>query len=234
MKRLLSILLIAAMALPLMAQERQNNPYSDESFWHLGFGLGVSGTGFWTTAPGLPSMGVATASSHLSPGFVVTLNADIRLCRFLNLRFTPGIMFADRTLDFGSPSMEQQHINTLPIVLPLYLKWSADREANYRPYVIAGGGASYEALPAEFGKEVYLKPWNYFCEFGLGCDFYLPWFRLSPELKYQIGFADQLKTKAYYDEHPGDIIYPTDFRYTNALSRLTTHMISLVINFESR
>lgn len=232
MKKLLSILLLAVVSLSAVAQERQNNPYSDDTFWHLGFGLGVAGTGFWTTAPGIPSTGVATASSHLSPGFIVTLNADIRLCRFLNLRFTPGIMFADRSLNFAT--LSDQRINTLPIVLPLYLKWSADREANYRPYVIAGGGASYEALPAEYGKELYLKPWNYFCEFGLGCDFYLPWFRLSPELKYQIGFADQLKSKAYFDEHPEDQMYPNDYAHTNALGRLTTHMISLVINFESR
>jgi hypothetical protein len=166
-------------------------------------------------------------------GFVT----DLRLCRYLNLRFCPGMMFTSRTLTYksesgkpvvGTPGKTNENVDVLamPVYMPLYLKWSAAREGNYRPYVIGGGGVSFN-VSRDRDKPVLLNVMDYFCEVGFGVDLYSTWFKFCPEITYRIGFANQLYPSANRME-----LAPQDAFYTDAISRLTNHCICLTFNFE--
>lgn len=230
----------------MMAQEQRgglNNPYVDEKIIHFGFSLGVNFMGFGVTDFGEPilmadgSMETIHARvSSLLPGFSVGFITDVRLCRYLNLRFTPTLNFGSRTITYMAESGRElkgsqgNHSTTevlaMPIDLPLYLKWSAHRERNYRPYLIAGGGFSYN-VARDHEKPVLLKGPDGFVSVGAGCDIYLKWFKFCPEIKYQIGFVNILEGIEGRTE-----VNELDMFYTQALGRLTHQQLTISFNFE--
>ena len=243
-KKILTIL-VALCALSAQAQKAQNRPYVDDKLFHFGFQLGLNFSSFGVTDSELPIANPLTGEteiyharvSSILPGFNVGFVSDLRLCKFLNLRFCPGLQFTSRTLSYktesghkveGTPGKRGSTIDVLaiPINLPVYLKYSADREGNYRPYVIAGGGVSFN-VSRDREKPVLLNLMDYFCEVGFGVDLYFRWFKFCPELTYRMGFANQLYPSANRME-----LAPMDVFYTDALSRLTNHSICLTFNFE--
>ena len=216
----------------------------DDKLFHFGFQLGVNFSSFGVTDSELeledPVTGIKeiyhSRVSSVLPGFHVGFITDLRLCKYLNLRFCPGMQFTSRTLSYktesGNPVKGSMNkgasvdILAMPVYLPLYLKFSAMREGNFRPYVIAGGGASIN-VSRDREKPVLLNLMDYFAEVGFGVDFYFRWFKFCPEITYRIGFANQL--------YPADQrmeLAPQDVFYTNSISRLTNHSICLTFNFE--
>lgn len=214
------------------------NPYADEKLVHFGFSLSVNMMAFAVHDSNIPINGETYHArvSGLTPGFAVGFITDLRLCKYLDLRFTPALNFSSRTITYKTMSGNPVHgsgdngnkisMLSMPIDIPLYLKWTAQREANYRPYVIAGGGVAYN-VSRDHEKPVLLKPFDYFVSVGFGCDFYLSWFKFCPELRYQIGFANLLTP---VNERP-EVVQQDQF-YTNALSRLSNQMLTLTFNFE--
>lgn len=216
----------------------------DDKLFHFGFQLGVNFSSFGVTDSELeledPVTGIKeiyhSRVSSVLPGFHVGFITDLRLCKYLNLRFCPGMQFTSRTLTYktesGNPVKGSMNkgasvdVLAMPVYLPLYLKFSAMREGNFRPYVIAGGGASFN-VSRDREKPVLLNLVDYFAEVGFGVDFYFRWFKFCPEITYRIGFANQL--------YPADQrmeLAPQDAFYTNSISRLTNHSICLTFNFE--
>jgi hypothetical protein len=112
------------------------------------------------------------------------------------LRFLPALNFSNRTISYRTASGEpfpagnagrSISVLSLPLDFPLFLKWTAVREKNYRPYVTVGGGLTFDVY-RDKQLPVLSKPLDGFVGVGAGCNIYLPWFRLCPEIRYQIGF----------------------------------------------
>ena len=243
---ILVLCLLSLILVPARAQQGQNRPYVDDKLFHFGFQLGVNFASFGITDtqdsiqnpidPEDYDVYHARVSSIL-PGFHVGFITDLRLCRYLNLRFCPGIQFTNRTISYkaesgrpvsGTPGTGNKvDVLAIPVNLPLYLKWSAAREGNYRPYVIAGGGASIN-VSRDSEKAVMLNLMDYFAEVGFGVDLYFRWFKFCPEITYRIGFADQLCPI----NKRTDQLAAQDYFYTNAIQRMTSHCICLTFNFE--
>ena len=224
---------------PLSAQQAQNRPYVDDKLFHFGFQLGVNFSSYGITDSEQEIDGEIYHArvSSLLPGFNVGFVTDLRLCRFLNLRFCPGMQFTSRTISYktesgnpvqGTPGKFGDHIDVLamPVYMPLYLKWSAERDGNYRPYLIAGGGASFN-VSRDRDKPILMNLVDYFAEVGFGCDLYFQWFKFCPEITYRIGFANQLYPAADRNE-----LSPIDAFYSNAILRMTNHCVCLTFNFE--
>ena len=219
-------ILLACILLGLVTHSRAegNLPYVDQKLIHFGFLLGINSMDF-TVSPNQNAR-----ISILKPGFSVGIISDLRLSRYLNLRFTPTLHFGERELNYpfkaGSDTASSVSISSIPICMPIFLKYSAERKGNYRPYLIAGVGVSYDlATAANADNPILLKPFDVYTEFGVGCDIYFSFFKLAPELKYSIGFNDMLT-------HQRVGLSPKDEIYTKLLSRLTSRVITLSFNFE--
>ena len=63
-------------------------------------------------------------------------------------------------------------------------------------------------------------------EVGLGCDFYLPFFKLIPELKFSFGLANVL------DTHRNDLTDASQLIFTQSVSKARNNMVSLTFYFE--
>lgn len=245
--KVLAVLCVATLL--VKAQEARNAPYVDDRLFHVGFSLGLDFGGYSVRETGEPidvngtNTIVHARTSSVGPGFAVGFISDVRLCKYLNLRLCPTLHFGERTLSYKSAdtaavffdprSQEGLHYQgyfdynndvVIPLDIPLYLKFSAAREGNYRPYIITGGGVSMNVNSFSRERLVATKFVDYFFEIGFGVDTYFRWFKLCPEIRYHIGFNNQLG-------NPADINY-TDTYYMGCISRLTNHVISLTFNFE--
>ena len=242
-KKLLLFLLLLA-GWQVVPCRGQNNPYVDDKLFHMGFQLGLNFMSYGITDSNLPiaplggEVMYARVSSML-PGFGVAFVMDLRLSKHLNLRITPGLEFAQRTLSYateegpyegwaiGADKIRTQNLLCIPISIPVYLKWSANRERNYRPYLLVGGGVSFNVNPSKVDDYVQTNMFDGFVEGGFGCDFYFPWFKLCPQLTYRVGFANQLKTIDTYTEP-----LPEQQVFTTPISKMLNRALVLTFNFE--
>ncbi|HNX11500.1 MAG TPA: outer membrane beta-barrel protein [Paludibacteraceae bacterium] len=198
-----------------------NLPYVDDKPLHFGYALGLNFMDFAVVPADINKDVSVTA---VAPGFSVGAISDLRLNRYFNLRFTPTLMLSQRTLNYKNYDPAQ--ILSVPLYLPLYIKYSSERKDNYRPYVLAGGG-----LWMDWGRNkeraVLLNPFDALVEAGVGCDLYFPFFKLSPVLKFAVGVSNVITPTAMRDTAPASGPGPTD-----AISKLTTRMITLAFNIE--
>lgn len=211
----------------------QNLLYIDDRPIHFGFFLGFNTFDFGVS-PSMKEINgdkYAVAVSTLRPGFTVGVITDLRLHEYWNLRINPSLQFAERELLYKSITTGEttrMSVTSVPVSVPVYLKYSSQRIGNYRPYLIGGVGG-YIDLGRETEKPLLLRPLDFYIEFGVGCDIYFPFFKLAPELKFALGFNDMLVP---LNERTTGFISGSDVMYTDALSKLTSRMLTLTFNFE--
>ncbi len=233
MKRTVIFLLLVLCAFPLAAQTRkvQNQPYADHKLYHIGFHVGMHAQDLILTNNGIsaPNGTIWFAEiPNYTPGFSVGMINDLFMNPYINLRFTPTLHFGDKTIVFREPFIEEEKrisLRTNYLDFPLDVKISSMRMNNCRPYILGGAYGTVE-LGQKLGLPLLMKNSDYGVEFGLGCTFYLPFFRLAPELKFKFGLPDILKKTR------DDLTNESDKIYTDALSKATSRMIVFTFNFE--
>lgn len=217
----------------LVAQNRtvQNQLQSDNKTIHFGFTLGLDFMNLGVRNAGIVAEDgnvYAMSVNKYSPGFSVGVISDLRLCEYLDLRFVPLFHFGDiktTFIDQDKNVAKEYTLKSTQVDFPIYLKYRAKRVNNYRPYVLLGGGVQYQ-IGRQKGETLLLKPVDVSIEFGVGFDFYLPYFKFAPELKFCLGMLDVL------EKDRSDLIVTGDRKYTEALSRLTSRLLVLTFNFE--
>ena len=81
-------------------------------------------------------------------------------------------------------------------------------------------------LTARKHDALRLKPFDLYLEVGMGCDIYLPFFKLIPELKFSFGLLDIIQ------KDRSDLIDTSLIKYTNSVNSGHSKMITLTFNFE--
>ena len=189
--------------------------------------------GFQRPAMGPDTVLFADVSSP-RPGFQVSIGSDLRLGDRLSLRFLPGITFGSRSLSFYQTSgdttrliSENQNVESNYLDFPLLLKYKSHRVNNYRPYLVGGITTRYDMAARkdydEDGPWVRLVPLDFYLEFGFGIDFFLQYFKFSPELKVSVGFRDVM----VHDPAGGRNRW-----YANSINRLNSYVVMLCFYFE--
>ncbi|MDD2284521.1 MAG: porin family protein [Paludibacter sp.] len=167
------------------------------------------------------------------PGFTVGLITDLRLQRYFNLRFTPSLLLGERNLRFKAYDVntgvleDDKIVNlfSLPVDIPVYLRYSAERYGNFKPYVQVGIGTSFD-LGRDEQTDVTLSLSDYYFSAGVGCDLYFRFFKLSPELKFNFGRMNVLTPKEITEDTSANL------KYTNAISRLLSRVLVFSLNIE--
>ncbi len=216
------------------AQERklQNKPYIDQRRLHYGFFIGMHDQGLSLENTGAidPATGKqwTVKNDRANFGFHVGVLGELKLHENLALRVVPTLYFGSKHFEFFDQSTgekQSQDMKSTYIAVPVHLKVTAPRWNNYRPYVVGGVNMAYDLTT---GKHTLLRTnaFNPMVEVGLGCDFYLPFFKLIPELKFSFGLGNVL------DKKRDDLMESSDIIYTNAVNKATTNMVTLTLYFE--
>jgi len=225
----------------------------DDKVLHFGFTLGLNTLDFGVrnyvpigNNPGFagsnwnqygneitPNDTVRADVAGLIPGFTVGIISNLRISRFLDLRFLPGMSFGERELTYNKPVVdnlykfqEKQYsysIKSTFLDFPLLLKYKADRINNGRPYVVFGGAMRIDISKSASEDLVRLSRMGYYAELGAGWDTYLMFFRFSVEAKISLGLVNQLgktpdNTQRQY--------------YSDAIRSLQSNIFTLSFHFE--
>ena len=238
--RLLATVIMMACGLSALGRpgdKLMNRPYADLKRWHLGFSVGMhfqdlkfTHNGF-ITADG--QQWLAEVPGY-DPGFCVNVLADLRLHQYFNLRVSPGMYFGSKKvemLDYNqSPDAITTHmtqdIKSTYVVVPIDLKISGNRLRDTRPYVTGGVMATFD-VGKKKSEALMFNTADVFLTCGFGCDFYLPYFKFNPEVKFCFGLTDILRHK-----RPDLDDNPEMLKMTESLAKVKQNMIVITFYFE--
>ncbi len=217
-----------------------NRAYADMKRVHFGFSVGMNFQDLNITNNGLVTEDgqswFADVPSH-SPGFCVNVLGDLRLGKHVNLRLSPGMYFGNKVVKYinayGNPDdlepmnyRQSQNIKSAYVVIPLDVKVSSLRYHNMRPYFTGGVMALYD-VGKDRPDQLRLKNMDVMLTVGLGCDFYLPFFKLCPEVKFCFGLRNVLERN-----RPDLQDSPEMMRFTESVKKVMNSMVVLTFYFE--
>lgn len=165
-------------------------------------------------------------------GFSLGFLARYSLTDNLEVRVIPTLVFADRTVSYQYRTQDLAPdknlvVSTTQAEFPLELKLKSNRLGNFRAYLIGGVKYAYgignqnktnEADLAPLERKLKNMPNFSSYVAGFGCDIYLEYFKLSPEIKLSNSF--------------GNVLYPENHPYASPLEKLYLHNIVFSLIFE--
>jgi hypothetical protein len=183
----------------------ENQPKYDKQPIHFGFFLGFNEANFKVQL--VDNFRILDTVYSVTAETVTGLNlgiiSNLRIGDLFDLRFTPSLSFVQRNLIYHitySDTLQEditKKVESTYLEFPLDLKFKSKRIGNYRIYVLAGGKyaidmVSQEKVLAKDKEIVKLNRYDYGYEIGLGFDFYMEFFKFSPEIKMYNGMNNLL------------------------------------------
>lgn len=229
-------------ATPLHSQTRKvmHRPYVDQRPFHYGFLAGMQFMDIEFSQNGYideeGNQWFADAPNY-EPGFCVGILGEKRINKYLAVRFIPTMHFGTKNVHFrnqketpndeGAMAHEKQYQNMRAtyFTVPIDLKYSAERFNNYRPYMMAGIAPAID-LTIKKGQNHLLQRFDCFLEVGLGCDFYAPWFKCIPELKFCYGLANII------NHDRSDLTDVSKLIFSESVDKARSKMIVFTLYFE--
>ncbi len=162
-------------------------------------------------------------------GFHLGIVSNLKLNRFMDLRFVPTLVFSERYIEFYTDEFdvgysERQDLEATVLEFPLHLKFKSERIGNTRAFVFGGMKYTHDLASIELGvgddilARIARNDVHY--ELGVGFDHYFFYFKFSTELKASFGMGDLIR--------PGEL----GPHYTNSIDRLNSRTIMLSFTFE--
>ena len=243
LKRVFALLWAFLIAWPSWSQDRkvENRPYCDLRQFHFGVLVGTHLQDIELLNVGPQQIEqedgtyverlVSCDQDRWDPGFNVGVLGEFRLNTNFQLRVAPAMYFGTRHFTLNNLSDERraeehQDLKTAYISTAFDLIFAGPRFNNRRPYLMAGVNPMLN-LSGKDTDYIRLKRSDLFLEAGIGCDFYLPFFKLRPELKFLFGLGNSLDTT-----HPDRLRDPNMKVYAKSVKESHTKMIVLSFYFE--
>ena len=138
-------------------------------------------------------------------------------------------IFASRNLNYTFVKVARKDdviikkIESTFIDFPVDLKFKSARLNNFRAYVLVGGKYSIDMVSqakvkAKDKEFVKLQRQDYGYEIGVGVDFYMPMFKLSPEIKMYHGLRN--------------LLVKDDLIYSQSIDGLFSRIFTVSLTFE--
>jgi hypothetical protein len=236
-KIIVSSFLIVAFCTSLSAQLRDklNMPETDEKPFHIG--IVIMGTANRFQLNQHPAFlqhdSVLATSPQNTLGLGLGGMFTMRLTRRFELRaIFPQLLFVNKSITYtlkypdvayNETAVMNKNVESILLGLPLQIKFRSDRINNFRVYMMGGGKIEYDLSSKARAKNaedlVKLQPFDYGIEAGVGFNFYMPYFILSPEIKISNGLGNS---------HSRD----PNLKFSNVIDKLQTRMIVFSLIFE--
>lgn len=227
---------VACLSLTVARAQIQTKPLAlpklDRKTIYFGFHIG-----FNTMNMGLrpaPNPGtvdsVYAIETKAQSGFSLGILSNLRIVDILSLRFSPGLSFGQRTLNY---TMKGAHdtafynvakpIESTLLEFPISLRLKSARLNDFRIFAEAGVKYTYDLSSKQGINDggqslVKIKKSDIAFELGTGVDIYLRYFKFTPSVRVSWGIPNTLVREG----HP----------YSAALDRMYTRMIMCTFYFE--
>jgi hypothetical protein len=171
---------------------------------HFGFSLGINALNFnvQKSNNSLNNDSLLSILAQNQKGFNLGIVSNLRIGRYTDLRFIPTLVFGERILDYGfdetnNLTIKSKRIESTLIDFPISIKYKSARYNNFRTYILCGVKysidiASQYKIDDEGQELVKLSNHDLMIEGGFGIDFYLQYFKFSPQIKLSHGLINIL------------------------------------------
>lgn len=235
---LLSLFILSHSVISAQVERPKNLRNYDKQPLHFGFSVGLSTSDFtlrnsddFFNTNSIDQ--IYAIENTQSPGFQLGPVSNLRLGEYFDLRLLVYLTFAQRNLQYyilkdtsNGNFIYDNHemkISSTFLEFPLQLKYRSVRINNVRPYLVAGINpkvdlSARKKIPETEMPKIRLKRENLYYEMGIGVDFYTPYFKFSPEIKYSVGLFNMLE--------------PDATQYSSSIKYLKSNMLMLSFHFE--
>lgn len=232
MKRnLILILLISCSSLYAQRGVNQNLKGFDENRKvHFGFLLGLNqlNSNLAVNNSIFTEDTVYSLNIKSSPGFNLGIVTDFHLGKNWDVRtLFPTLIFGQRDFEYLIESddglfIDKRLSESTYLSIPIEIKYKAERYGNWRPYLTAGGFAAYDMVSQKNTLEsitvVRLQKWDYGYTVGFGFEFFLEYFKFSPQFKWDKGMRN--------------LIINDNTPFTNIIDHVRSSTFTISLTFE--
>jgi len=227
------LLLVVVCNSKVQAQREINRPYHDDLRYYFGITLGYNSTFLHPTKSSrfLQNDSILVAQPGSSGGITLGLLGTARLSDRFQLRINPqliigGAKYFSYTLGSRLPTEAEEQRKILPstlVSLPVHFKFNSDRIDNFRVYLLGGirfdKDLSSNSTARNAEDLIKLKGNDFALEGGIGCNLFLKFVTISPEIKFTYGLSN---------------IHARDetLKYSSVFDKIQSRMISFSIHFE--
>jgi hypothetical protein len=227
------IFLLSFLASHAQLRDEVNLPDNDEKPYHIGIVvMGVSSRfQVFHHANFLASDSVLAVYPENSGGLGLGGMHTFRISPHFDARVIfPQLIFSNKILTYhlkypasGESAYTQKTVESILLGIPVQIKFKSDRINNFRVYMM--GGFKYETDLASKARAknaddmVRLKSSEIGVEAGIGFNFFMRYFILSPEIKVSNGISNVL-------------VRDPSLKFSNVLEKLQTRMIVFSLIFE--
>lgn len=199
---------------------------------HFGFTLGFNKADFIIHP--IPNFerfdSMKTVLSEPKRGFNLGIVSDLRLHKYLTLRFVPNLSFVERNLNYyyeGNDTVTRtKTVESTFLNFPIDLKLRSKRVHNFGAYLLAGGAYNLDLASkrkVENGNNikeqiVKLQRDDFCYEMGAGSEFYFEYFKFAIEAKLCIGIRD--------------ILVKDHTMFARSIDKLNSKILLISITFE--
>lgn len=227
-----AFVLIAFFAKAQDPNEKGNLEHYYNETLHFGFTMGLNRANFMIqpVANFERYDSLKTVISASKFGFNLGIVTDLRLHKYITLRFIPSLSFAERNLQYYFEGFDTitrtKTIESTFLNFPVDLKLRSKRVKNFGAYILAGGGYSLDLAskrkvvnslnPKE--QIVKLQRDDFSYEMGAGTEFYFQYFKFAIEAKLSMGIKN--------------ILVNDNTIFCNSIEKLNSKMLLISITFE--
>lgn len=163
------------------------------------------------------------------PGMRIGVIGNLKFGEFFDFRMIPGFAFTERSIDYrnvnrdGTSSIESEKIEATFFELPLLIRYKSEPYKDMRFFLLGGLKYTYDISNTSRTRqaETLLKiaPHDYSAEFGVGVQFFFPYFIFSPQIKVSHGIGNIL-------------LYNPALEKSNVIEKIHSRMLSITFSFE--
>jgi Outer membrane protein beta-barrel domain len=207
----------------------------DDQLFHFGINLGINRSHYNIihSQKFLQFDSVNVIEGINSTGINLAGLVNMRLSNHFDLRTYPiDLIFTEKAFQYtlktpdrfrGEDTLVTKKVQGITLALPLQIKFTSDRIANLKVFMMAGARIDYD-LAANAGKKtnedvITLQKLDYAAEAGIGFHIYFPVFVLTPELKIVYGLRNVLQR--------------TDaLKYSNTIDKIASRSLTFSLTVE--
>ena len=225
--------------LPFIGQAQLRNELNqlehDDDRFHFGINLGVNRSHYNIVHSNkfLQFDSVNVIESINSTGINLAGLVNLRLSNHFNIRTYPiDLIFTEKAFQYtlktpdkprGEDSLTTKKVQGITLAFPVQLKFTSDRIANLKVFMMAGARLDYD-LAANAGKKtnddvITLQKLDYAAEAGIGFHIYFPVFVLTPELKIAYGLRNVLSAN-------------NSLKYSNTIDKISSRSLTFSLTVE--
>ncbi|MDB5201660.1 MAG: hypothetical protein JWQ27_1069 [Ferruginibacter sp.] len=238
LRKKIKTLLVVLLLLPAFAFTQGielNLPDHDSKLIHFGINVGANQAHYsFTHHPRfLQYDSIMVVESINSTGINLAWLVNLNINEHFDIRAYPlNLVFTEKAFQYhlkypdrpgGEDTVTTKKLQGITLAFPVQLKFSSDRIANFKVYMMAGGKVEYDLAANKTQKNAEslfkLKKFDYGVEAGIGFHFYFPVFVLTPELKVGFGLNNM---------HVRD----NDLKYSNVIDKVNARTITFSLTVE--